>query len=185
MEPGGAAQPKVEEFVELQDALWPAAHREQSPPPAAQQRQTTAGSAQRAAAYLLSPGVPRTSARRSPFLHAAEQQLSSERSGPGLIPGQLVSPTKAAAGDARRQPGAGGVRGEGGGGIIQEGGGDGSDALIQPKFGVYLPVDDFDEENEMKHEASQPLSRCRFVCPLARALSLSPSLSLSVGPVAG
>jgi hypothetical protein len=156
---------KEEEFLEVQDAMWPAARRS---PPAAQlrQRQPTA---QRSAAYLfLSPGgsagdvahrpgrsgQPRGSVRKSPFLHAAEQQMATEPSGPGEIPGQLVSPTKASAGQRARREGE----------IIEEVGGEGADALIQPKFGVYLPVDDFDEDNEMKHEASQPLSRCTSVC---------------------
>ena len=162
MENGGSKKPvKEEEFLEVQDTLWPAARRS---PPAAQlrQRQPTAGGAQRSAAYLLlSPGGSAGDVshrpgrvRRSPFLHAAEQQLATEPSGPGQIPGQLVSPTKAAAGQRARWEGA----------IIQEVGGDGSDALIQPKFGVYLPADDFDEDNEMKYEASQPLSRCTCVC---------------------
>ena len=156
---------KEEEFLEVQDAMWPAARRS---PPAAQlrQRQPTA---QRSAAYLfLSPGgsagdvahrpgrsgQPRGSVRKSTFLHAAEQQMATEPSGPGESPGQLVSPTKASAGQRARREGE----------IIEEVGGEGADALIQPKFGVYLPVDDFDEDNEMKHEASQPLSRCTSVC---------------------
>lgn len=96
-------------------AVWPAAghvSRGAAAPP------FTTSSSQRAAAYLSSSlherriggghrdgtqatgqdagslGRPRDSARRSPFLVAAQQQLGAESSSPGKIPGQLVSPTK-------------------------------------------------------------------------------------------
>lgn len=62
----------------------------------------------------------------------------------GKIPGQISSPTAAAAARMTR------VGSEGAGRILEALAVDGSDVLIQPKFGAYLPMEEFDEDNEMK-----------------------------------
>jgi len=151
-------------------ALWPAAGHA----PAAGQHASGAGS-QRAEAYLSATprdgrgsadgphgrdapsrghitgrlGRPRDSARRSPFLAAAQQQLDKVGSSrQGEIPGQLISPTKVGphagggwlgerAGhgieSARRRPNDVGGQSmhEVGGGIVEVGTVDQGDVLIQ------------------------------------------------------
>lgn len=165
MEQGPGKQRKVEEFVELipeeerentlhkdhPPAVWPAAEhisgRAGAPP-------LSSASAQRVAAYLSSPaqggdgtpaaaghdagklGRPRDSARRSPFLLAAREQLEAESLSPGKIPGQLVSPTKRGGGGGggqlleERGPGDGGYA-HGMGGMIEVGPVEEGDVLIQ------------------------------------------------------
>ncbi len=153
---------------DVPSALWPAAVH--APGAAAGAHASGAGS-QRAAPYLSAIphdgrgdvdgphrrdapagghdtgrlGRPRDSARRSPFLAAAQQQLEVGSSRQGEIPGQLISPTKGAphAGSGRLEDRAGhGIESvrrdvggqhtyEVGGGILEVGAVDQGDVLIK------------------------------------------------------
>ena len=183
MQPGYVShRAKAEDFLEVDeeeartslrysaDEGWPALQKREGRRPADQERLLTGSRNMddRAAAYLSSPphrggggrnpaaspghgysmvGTGRESARRSPFLLAAELQLD-QGSTPGeiQIPGQFLSPKK-----------RGSMWDFGNGKGLEE---EAAEALIKPKFGAYIPMEVFEEDDEMKHEASRPISYC-------------------------